>query len=618
MTFEERLAVDIETGRGAAVVGRWPLVVGLLHKVARGLKLRAGFGNPRRLQIRLAAHDRGDAGGVVASGFGIVGQAGGHEQRAEIRVAQTERAVVVRVLADRFGGIAGVVHQNLLRGDHDVHGVAVGVDVERAVGRELHQVERRQVASGVVEKHVFRAGIRGVDACRVLRRVPAVDGGIELHAGIAALPGGLGDFLQQVARLVSVDHAAAEDRTRREIGIALDREHELIGHAHRVVGVLEEDGRIGFGVRRGAVVAGLHQRPGLGFFFGLAVDEVDDVGMVDVEDHHLGGAAGFATRLDDAGEGVKAFHEAERSAGDAAAGKTFGRAAQRREIRARARSPLEQHAFGLGQGEDGIQRILHRIDEAGGALRVAIAAGGELDAADFRVPVPVLGVGVGLDAVAADVEPHRRIESGHLVQQDVHEFVVEDGGVFGGAEVSAGEAPVLDGLGDANDELAHAGLALGRIHLAVEILAGHNVGGGHGPVLGDLHVFLLEDDVAGSVGDLRRALLPFDLVVGRDPGLSEESAEGKAGLAGRTGVGSGAGGQASDFVGNVSHVQSPGCLLPIRAVGGQTLFICTYMKPTPARFQAEEAGGVTASKPPGSPLPTGSEPHNIPANGTCQ
>ena len=49
---------------------------------------------------------------------------------------------------------------------------------------------------------------------------------------------------------------------------------------------------------------------GLGFFFALAVDEVDDVGMVDVEDHHLGGATSLASGFDYSGEGVETFHEA--------------------------------------------------------------------------------------------------------------------------------------------------------------------------------------------------------------------------------------------------------------------------------------------------------------------
>ena len=40
------------------------------------------------LQIGFAAHDGGDAGGVVAAGVAVIGQACGHQQRAEVCVAQ--------------------------------------------------------------------------------------------------------------------------------------------------------------------------------------------------------------------------------------------------------------------------------------------------------------------------------------------------------------------------------------------------------------------------------------------------------------------------------------------------------------------------------------------------
>ncbi len=95
-------------------------------------------------------------------------------------------------------------------------------------------------------------------------------------------------------------------------------------------------------------------------------------------------------------------------------------------------------------------------------------------------------------------------------------------------EVSALDAPVADGLGDARDELADAGFALGRVHRAVQVLAGHDVGGGHRPVFGGLDVLLLEDHAALGVGDLGEAEFPLDLVVGRDAGLGEIALERKS------------------------------------------------------------------------------------------
>ena len=132
-------------------------------------------------------------------------QAAVHQQRAEVGVAEAERAVVVRVLRDLLGGVAGRVDDDFHRGGDDGDGVAIAFDVEGATGgEELHQVEAGEVAGGVVEEHVLAARIAGVDAGGVLAGVPAVDGGVVLHAGVAALPGGFSDSVHDVAGLVSL------------------------------------------------------------------------------------------------------------------------------------------------------------------------------------------------------------------------------------------------------------------------------------------------------------------------------------------------------------------------------------------------------------------------------
>ena len=129
--------------------------------------------------------------------------------------------------------------------------------------------------------------------------------------------------------------------------------------------------------------------------------------MIDVEDHHLGGAARLAAALDHAGEGVETLHEAHRAGGDAAAGKRFVAAAQRGEIRARARAPLEEHALGLGQVHDRFHVVLDGIDEAGRALRLGLHA---------------------------HVEPDRRIEGHLLLDEQVRQLVAEGGLGFGAAK----------------------------------------------------------------------------------------------------------------------------------------------------------------------------------------
>ena len=109
-----------------------------------------------------------------------------------------------------------------------------------------------------------------------LHGMPAVDGGIELHAGVAALVRGFGDLAHQVARLVALHRLAVDTRLGPPVAVVDDGLHELVGGAHGVVGVLEEDRAVGLAVERG-IVAGLDQRVGLLLFLGLAPDELLDI-----------------------------------------------------------------------------------------------------------------------------------------------------------------------------------------------------------------------------------------------------------------------------------------------------------------------------------------------------
>src|SRR5258707_699022 len=120
--------------------------------------------------------------------------------------------------------------------------------------------------------------------------MPLVDDGVVLHARIAALPRGFRNLAQQVAGFVLLHRTAVFDRAGMKFAVILGCGHKFIGHANGVVGVLEKDGAVGFGVGAGAVISHLDQRPRFGFFLGFAVDEINDVGMVHVQNNHLGGA----------------------------------------------------------------------------------------------------------------------------------------------------------------------------------------------------------------------------------------------------------------------------------------------------------------------------------------
>ena len=119
--------------------------------------------------------------------------------------------------------------------------------------------------------------------------------------------------------------------------VVLDRVHEVVGDADRVVRVLVLDRLEAVAVDR-HVEAGVAQRLGLVLLLGLAPDELADVRVVDVEDDHLRRAARLAARLDRARPRVGAAHERHRAGRGAALGQRLHRAADVREVDARARS----------------------------------------------------------------------------------------------------------------------------------------------------------------------------------------------------------------------------------------------------------------------------------------
>ena len=137
-----------------------------------------------------------------------------------------------------------------------------------------------------------------------------------------------------------------------------------------------------------------------------------------------------------------------------------------------------------------------------------------------------------------DVEPDRRVEGHLLVDEEVRQLGLERLEIGVRGEVALGLRPGRDRVDDAIDELADRGLALGRVEVAAEVLADHDVGRELAPEVGDLDVLLLEDALARLVGDAGGPVLPGDLVVGMDVRAGPAALEGQAAsaLAGEAGT----------------------------------------------------------------------------------
>src|SRR5260370_37752044 len=153
--------------------------------------------------------------------------------------------------------------------------------------------------------------------------------------------------------------------------------------------------------------------------------------MVGIENDHLGSPARLSAALDHAGKCVEALHEAYGTRSDAASGESFMASAERREIRARAGAPLEEHPLGLHQVHDRLHVVLDGVNEASRALRLRLHA---------------------------HVEPYRRIEAHFLLHQQVSEIIAKSIPRCRRVEISAGLDPGYERIHYASDQLAHRAL----------------------------------------------------------------------------------------------------------------------------------------------------------------
>src|SRR5262249_35758979 len=234
----------------------------------------------------------------------------------------------------------------------------------------------------------------------------------------------------------------------------------------------------------------------------LAADELEDVRVVGVQDHHLRGAARGAAALDGARAGVGAAHEADRARGRAPARQGLARRADARQGDARPRPAPADEPLLADPGEDRVHRVVDGEDEAGRALRV----------------LP-----------RADVEPDRRVERHLLVHEQVGELGLEGLGLGRVGEVPLLVAPAADLLDDAVEQLPDAALAPRGAKLAAEVLRRDDVGRKLRPGLRHLDVVLLEDLLAALALDPGGAPLPGHLVVRVDPWAREVTPEREAG-----------------------------------------------------------------------------------------
>src|SRR5450759_3093910 len=280
--------------------------------------------------------------------------------------APAERtASVAAARPDRLGREGGEADGDVHRGDDELDDLAEGGGVEGVVRpQELQQIDGGEVAGGVVEAEVLTAGVAGRDAAGLRVGVPVVDGVVVLQAGVGALPGRLGNRAEQCPGVDRLQHGAIEPGAQRKVPAVLHRVHELVADSDGVVGVLVLDAGDVLAAEV-HVEAGVPQDANLLLFPGLEVDELLDVGMVDVEHDHLRGPSGSAPGLNRAGGGVCTAHERHRSRCGAAATEQLPGRPNPGQVQPGTGTALEDQTLLAVPVEDRVHRVLDGQDEAG-------------------------------------------------------------------------------------------------------------------------------------------------------------------------------------------------------------------------------------------------------------
>ena len=186
----------------------------------------------------------------------------------------------------------------------------------------------------------------------------------------------------------------------------------------------------------------------------LPVDIGLDIRMVDIDRHHLCGAACRPARLDGAGGAVTDAKEAHQAGRAAAAGQALALTADTAEVRTGARTVFEQACLADPKVHDAA--IIHQVvtdglDEAGMRLRMLIGACRAGQLAGFVIDI-VVTLAWPVDAIGpvhASVEPLWRVRCGHLRGQHVAHLVIIGAGVLLVGEIAALPAPVGPGAGKA-------------------------------------------------------------------------------------------------------------------------------------------------------------------------
>jgi len=198
-------------------------------------------------RVTLSGQDRSDGSTECASLLTVIGQPQAHQHSAEIGISESQCAVLVGEFGDFSTGVGGHQDADLKNHRPDPGGMAERLDVESPIGtHKLDEVEGSEVASRIVEEHVFGAGIGSIDASILGASMPLIDGGIELDPGVSAGPCCPTDLIPKFACGYAPDDLTIGTADQIPLAIAFEGLKEGVGYPNTVVGILSADGGVGF------------------------------------------------------------------------------------------------------------------------------------------------------------------------------------------------------------------------------------------------------------------------------------------------------------------------------------------------------------------------------------
>ena len=101
------------------------------------------------------------------------------------------------VFRDLCRRITGSIDKNFLGNEKDTTGGLKTLDIKSPVIlSEFHQVDTGQIAGRIIQEHVFRTRVTGVNAPRIRAGMPAIDRRVVLYSWVPTIPGALSHPVQ--------------------------------------------------------------------------------------------------------------------------------------------------------------------------------------------------------------------------------------------------------------------------------------------------------------------------------------------------------------------------------------------------------------------------------------